>query len=438
MQKKNIIYALTVLFIILVFFVFRELPIKVETVPATVSLPRITWINSKPDTERFAQTQVHIRNDTGVTLVCPEKKLVFPTEDILCMKPPRYSPSYRNPCWYPDESDKLSCLPYFLQIGMSKCATTDLFTRLILHPDIIPISGANGKNKSITWWNLRLTGSTWQPPYSGGKRENFKQYSEYFSNAAKVIETNKDQTGYHGKITGEGSPTYLWMLYLWNRIPQNTYLTKPKVLVPHLIRHVLPKTKFIVTLRDPIERMYSSYHFFNKDKKYDKFAFHETMQFAIEKFMECKAMKGDRQCVLDPDLRATISRKVRLLNSMYYLYIKEWLDVFPRQQFIFIKMEEYVTNKEEVLNRIFKFLGLSTLSPTEMKKYGLLFTTIKNKTKGGKQYEPMLNATREMLYSLYDPYTKMLPQLLNDPSFTWSKVSYEEYVQRMLRKKVAS
>ncbi|CAC5387522.1 CHST15 [Mytilus coruscus] len=364
MQKKNIIYALTILFCILVVLVFRELPIKVETVPATV---RITWINSKPDTERFAQTQVHTSNDTGVTLICPEKNQSF-------------------------------------------------------------------QLKTYYAW---LTGSTWQPPYSGGKRENFKQYSEYFSNAAKVIETNKDQTGYHGKITGEGSPTYLWMLYLWNRIPQNTYLTKPKVLVPHLIRHVLPKTKFIVTLRDPIERMYSSYHFFNKDKKYDKFAFHETMQFAIEKFMECKAMKGDRQCVLDPDLRATISTKVRLLNSMYYLYIKEWLDVFPRQQFIFIKMEEYVTNKEEVLNRIFKFLGLSTLSPTEMKKYGLLFTTIKNKTKGGKQYEPMLNATREMLYSLYDPYTKMLPQLLNDPSFTWSKVSYEEYVQRMLRKKVA-
>ncbi|CAG2223707.1 CHST15 [Mytilus edulis] len=253
MQKKNIIYGLTIFLFLLVIFVFRELPIKVETVPATVSLPRITWINSKADTERFVQTQVHISNDTGVTLICPEKKPVFPTEDILCMKPPRYSPSYRNPCWYPDDSDKLSCLPYFLQIGMSKCATTDLFSRLIAHPDIIPLSGANGKNKSITWWNLRLTGSTWQPPYSGGKRENFKQYSEYFSNAAKVIESNKDQTGYHGKVTGEGSPTYLWMLYLWNRIPQNTYLTKPKVLVPHLIRHVLPKTKFIVTLRDPIE-----------------------------------------------------------------------------------------------------------------------------------------------------------------------------------------
>lgn len=55
-------------------------------------------------------------------------------------------------------------------------------------------------------------------------------------------------------LLGEGSPTYIWMMYLWDRIPQNTYLTEPKVLVPHLIRHVLPKTKFIITLRDPIER----------------------------------------------------------------------------------------------------------------------------------------------------------------------------------------
>ena len=50
--------------------------------------------------------------------------------------------------------------------------------------------------------------------------------------------------------------------------------------------------------------------------------------------------------------------QVRILNSMYYLFIKEWLDVFPREQFIFIKMEDYVKYKEETLNRIFKFLGL--------------------------------------------------------------------------------
>ena len=78
---------------------------------------------------------------------------------LLLQKPLNFLPNYENPCWYPDDSDKISCAPYFLQIGMSKCATSDLFARLILHPDIVPINGANGKNKSITWWNLRLTGN---------------------------------------------------------------------------------------------------------------------------------------------------------------------------------------------------------------------------------------------------------------------------------------
>lgn len=66
-------------------------------------------------------------------------------------------------------------------------------------------------------------------------------------------------------FTGEGSPTYAWMLYLWQKIPQNTYLTEPNVLVPHLIRHILPNVKLIVTLRDPVERFELPY-FFKKNR----------------------------------------------------------------------------------------------------------------------------------------------------------------------------
>jgi len=50
--------------------------------------------------------------------------------------------------------------------------------------------------------SILTTGSTWKPPYNGGKRESFKQYTEYFTNAAEIIEKNKDSTGYHKKITG--------------------------------------------------------------------------------------------------------------------------------------------------------------------------------------------------------------------------------------------
>ena len=62
--------------------------------------------------------------------------------------------------------------------------------------------------------------------------------------------------------------------------------------------------------------MYSSYHFFNQEEKYDKYAFHETMVFAIDKFNECKAKKGDRLCALDGDLRASMSPKVKGVGAI--------------------------------------------------------------------------------------------------------------------------
>lgn len=78
---------------------------------------------------------------------------------------------------------------------------------------------------------------------------------------------------------------------------------------------------------------------------------------------------------------------------------------------------------------------VETLSQDEMEKLGLLYTTIKNKTKGDKQYKPMLNKTRELLYEFYDPYTTRLPQLLNDSTFVWPKLSYQEYVNKMEKKR---
>lgn len=78
------------------------------------------------------------------------------------------------------------------------------------------------------------------------------------------------------------------------------------------------------------------------------------------------------------------------------------------------------------------------LTKDQMEKYGLLYYTIKNKTVGedDKQYTPMLNQTREILYKFYEPYTRRLPKLLGDPTFVWPKVSYEEYVQKIERKRL--
>lgn len=72
----------------------------------------------------------------------------------LLQKPIQYLPEFKNPCW--KNGTQLHCLPYFMLIGMDKCGSTDLFDRLIKHPEIL----GNGKNstkpsdnKETKWWS---------------------------------------------------------------------------------------------------------------------------------------------------------------------------------------------------------------------------------------------------------------------------------------------
>ena len=46
------------------------------------------------------------------------------------------------------------------------------------------------------------------------------------------------------------------------------------------------------------------------------------------------------------------------LESLYYYYIKEWMTVFPRHQFLVIPFEVYMKNKTDIMNTVFNFLQL--------------------------------------------------------------------------------
>ena len=55
-------------------------------------------------------------------------------------------PSLKNPCWWPSASSRLSnvsvglvCLPYFYILGPQKCGTTDLYDRIMAHPDTVSL-----------------------------------------------------------------------------------------------------------------------------------------------------------------------------------------------------------------------------------------------------------------------------------------------------------
>ena len=122
----------------------------------------------------------------------------------------------------------LYCLPYFFMIGMAKCGTTDLYRRMMEHPQIVSVPH---QLKEAHWWNfVRSRGYT------------FLDYLYFFSLASKEIR----DASQHGvqMVTGDATGTTMS-----DFDPNSKMLT-----LPQQIYSVFPQVKLIAIIRDPVER----------------------------------------------------------------------------------------------------------------------------------------------------------------------------------------
>ncbi|XP_021368960.1 carbohydrate sulfotransferase 15-like, partial [Mizuhopecten yessoensis] len=121
-------------------------------------------------------------NYTGV-MESDADEISNPFTELLKKKPPVFLPGFKNPCWYDDDDDDdrrpewtemlcntmegntgrlcklyfgrerpentslLRCLPYFMLIGQPKSGSTDLFKRIMQHPDV-----QQGISKEPQYW----------------------------------------------------------------------------------------------------------------------------------------------------------------------------------------------------------------------------------------------------------------------------------------------
>jgi hypothetical protein len=61
--------------------------------------------------------------------------------------PLQFVKEWKTPCWTQNKTNNLLCLPGFYIIGFPKCATTDLWTRLMKHHQL------KGWAKALHWWS---------------------------------------------------------------------------------------------------------------------------------------------------------------------------------------------------------------------------------------------------------------------------------------------
>ncbi|KAG8445601.1 hypothetical protein GDO86_010398 [Hymenochirus boettgeri] len=195
---------------------------------------------------------------------------------------------------------RLRCLPYFYIIGQPKCGTTDLYNRLLVHPSV-----RFSAIKEPQWWTRKRVGILRQKetPKSRFPLEN---YLDLFDLAAQEIqglhsEMKKEDGNIDSPIIGEASASTMWDNDAWIYIYDNVTNTEPPHLTLDFIHVLQPNAKFIVMLRDPVERLYSDYLYFSIANKSVE-DFHDKVNDSVQMFESCLRTSPLRSCVYNTTL----------------------------------------------------------------------------------------------------------------------------------------
>jgi len=172
------------------------------------------------------------------------------TEDIMCVPRPKLLPEFLNPCFnYTAYGNKVQCIPYFHVLGVDKSGTTDFHSRLMGHPQVLPIAG--GMGKETYYWAWKRYGIFQKKKLPA--KDRFAHYIGNLLQASVQIINNLTISGVQF-VTGDGSPMDFWDFRGWIFDPHNEGLTEAKFLTPHAMRHIYKDPKFFVLMRDPADR----------------------------------------------------------------------------------------------------------------------------------------------------------------------------------------
>jgi hypothetical protein len=122
------------------------------------------------------------------------------------------------------------------------------------------------------------------------------------------------------------------------------YLENSKV-AERIARH-FPKIKLIFMLRNPVDRAFSNWLWSCHNKKET-----ESFEYALEFEKERESQYKKEQLISRP--HSYFSR------GLYVNFLKEYYNLFPKENLLCIQMESFFDNVEDGLRNVFDFLEVS-------------------------------------------------------------------------------
>ncbi len=134
------------------------------------------------------------------------------------------------------------------------------------------------------------------------------------------------------------------------------YLFHP--LVPERASNTIPNARFVVLLRDPVERTLS--HYFHCLKRG-----HEHLKLDDALAAEEGRLSGEVERMLaDPGYYSIPYRRFSYcMRGVYHEQIARWQNFFPKESFLFLRSDMLSSSPIEALQQICDFLELPTMEP---------------------------------------------------------------------------
>ncbi len=107
-----------------------------------------------------------------------------------------------------------------------------------------------------------------------------------------------------------------------------------------------PEMKFIVMLRDPVTRAYSSYNYSVNYGHHD----------AYPEFLD--SIDAEKLIRDEPDI-VTRNNKGHFYGSLYFEHLSKWTAVFPRNNFLLLRTRDLKDAPQKLSEELFTFLGIS-------------------------------------------------------------------------------
>ena len=331
---------------------------------------------------------------------------------------------------YPiNHSMTLSCIPEIFILGFYKCGSTSLYFLMNSHP---AFAHPRAHRKEPNWFYKDEHFSN----ENGIKAAFFADYVVNYESLVKSLATRSGRSvQYPLGLDGSAGMIMFWPTFFEQERIVNFCL------LPSVIPEILPKTKFVVIMREPASMMYSFFWF--TCTRYNQSApsletqlkgpdvFHERVMDGTSAIKSCITAFPLAKCLIDladtPDvfnpLMPSYTWEVNfgMYVALYYVHIQKWLSVAPRERFLFLTLEELSENEHRTANQVWSFLKVPPLPRRRHHKT----VHVRNK-QVSIDYEndprlAMRSDTREILKSFFRPYNQMLTDLLGNEKFLWKQ-----------------